>query len=850
MIPLKLELYNFLAYRNPGPLDFTGLHLACLAGANGAGKSSLLDAITWSLWGKARARRDDDLIYGDEPEMQVTLTFMLDGNCYRVMRYRSRKGRGTSLLNIEVQDGDEWRSLSEPTIKDTQERIARLLRLDYHTFINSAFLVQGRADEFTQKTPGERKAILSDILGLDIWAMYEERAKRHLRDLEQEGRQISAQIEIIDEELARKTEYQSELIEAQQTLAALARQVAEAEAYVQALGEARRDLESLRARRDEIQHWVDQGRQEVERLRGDWQRVQEQMNSYAGIIDARDEIEDGYARLRMAQEQEREFGKRLMEQADLRDRLSVLRQATGAAQSRLEAERESLLRQKEALSQRLEASAESEQALEGHRNTIASLEAQESECNALRDDLYAARETRAKLEVTNRGLKIELETLKAQRDQIEATTEPVCPLCQQELSEAHRAELLKKLEREGREKADAYRANREEIEALDEAINRLNRTIERMEGELRRLPAEHEYVARLSAQLEQVAADRRELESIELRLAEVEDALASGSYAGEALAEQAALLAELEKLGYDEAAHRAARDAIADYETFDERKRELDQALKIVPEAKAQLARLEEEIARREGQVSEDQAKRDEVDRSIEAINQQLDELEPWEAELADRRDAQGQAQAQVGAAQQKLNALEAQRQRREQLIARQAELAEERGIYEQLREAFGKDGIPAMIIEATIPEIESEANEVLSRMTDGRMHVRFETQREKVTGGVKETLDIKIADELGTRDYETFSGGESFRVDFAIRLALSRLLARRAGAQLRTLIIDEGFGTQDAQGRERLLEAINSIREEFDLILVITHIEELKDAFPARIEVTKTPQGSLIEVM
>ena len=65
MIPVKLEIYNFLAYRDPGPLDLTGIHVACLVGANGAGKSSLLDAITWALWGKARARRDDELIHGD-----------------------------------------------------------------------------------------------------------------------------------------------------------------------------------------------------------------------------------------------------------------------------------------------------------------------------------------------------------------------------------------------------------------------------------------------------------------------------------------------------------------------------------------------------------------------------------------------------------------------------------------------------------------------------------------------------------------------------------------------------------------------------------------------------------------
>jgi len=114
----------------------------------------------------------------------------------------------------------------------------------------------------------------------------------------------------------------------------------------------------------------------------------------------------------------------------------------------------------------------------------------------------------------------------------------------------------------------------------------------------------------------------------------------------------------------------------------------------------------------------------------------------------------------------------------------------------------------------------------------------------------VRETLEIKIADELGTRPYENYSGGEQFRVNFAIRIGLSKLLARRAGAQLQMLVIDEGFGTQDARGRERLIEAINVIQDDFARVLVVTHIEELKDAFPARIEVTKTPEGSVVEVV
>jgi exonuclease SbcC len=153
------------------------------------------------------------------------------------------------------------------------------------------------------------------------------------------------------------------------------------------------------------------------------------------------------------------------------------------------------------------------------------------------------------------------------------------------------------------------------------------------------------------------------------------------------------------------------------------------------------------------------------------------------------------------------------------------------------------------MIIESAIPEIEVEANRLLSRMTEGRMSLRLETQRENVTGGVRETLDIRIADELGEREYSMYSGGEAFRANLALRIAISKLLARRAGAQLQTLVIDEGFGTQDAQGRDLLVQAINSIQSFFELVIVITHIEELKDLFPARIEVVKTASGSRISV-
>jgi exonuclease SbcC len=93
------------------------------------------------------------------------------------------------------------------------------------------------------------------------------------------------------------------------------------------------------------------------------------------------------------------------------------------------------------------------------------------------------------------------------------------------------------------------------------------------------------------------------------------------------------------------------------------------------------------------------------------------------------------------------------------------------------------------------------------------------------------------------------YSGGEAFRIDLALRIALSKLLVNRAGATLPILIIDEGFGTQDSTGRERLVETINSIQDDFEKIFIITHLEELKDQFPITITVSKAASGSTISV-
>ena len=156
-------------------------------------------------------------------------------------------------------------------------------------------------------------------------------------------------------------------------------------------------------------------------------------------------------------------------------------------------------------------------------------------------------------------------------------------------------------------------------------------------------------------------------------------------------------------------------------------------------------------------------------------------------------------------------------------------------------------------MIERAVPQIEETANELLGKLTDNRMAVRLQLKEgriDRITGLRSEELDISISDEVGTRSYETFSGGEAFRIDFAIRISLSKLLASRSGAPLPILFIDEGFGSQDSSGQERLTEVIQSIQSEFEKIIVITHIDQMKDSFEERIEVLKTEHGSTFQLV
>ena len=974
MIPLVLRLYNFMCYRE-ALVDFNGIHLACLVGDNGAGKSTLLDAITWALWGKARAKHEEELIRLGQSEMRVELEFALGGIRYRVQRTRTKGPGVKSALYFEVWSEREqtWRAIGESALTATERRIVRELRLDYETFINSAFLVQGRADEFTTKQPAERKQVLSNILGLGIYDKYEERAKEKAKEKAEEARWLLTEIEQIDRELARKPEYEEKARQAEVKAARAEEALRQARDLQQALHGEQQALLSQKAVLEDLDRRLQRAEADERQLNEEIGKRSVILTNYEDLLRRRREIEEGYERLRAAREANEALNRRLSRHAELTNALNHWKQVITEAEHRLkEAQREvhgqqeSLRKQadqrpmwerllaeareklaqldqveqeREALRAQVQSLVEQRARLEGEKHSakerqetlgkvlagrplqerllaearekLAQLDQVAQEREALRAQVQSLAEERARLESENQRLHAEGTAIKEKKALLEQEGDARCPVCGQPLTAAERLRLAADFSAQLEQMRAQYQENRERLrkiaqeesdlkrqaEECDKALNERDRwqqqagraeeslrqaeeaenesrhwrrRAEEAEQALAEVVRQEKALKEQMAPLEKALAERSrwqqqagqaeggmkaaeaaeaELQDLERKAKELSRILQEEAYAPEARQQQRQVETELARLGYDPQAHEQVRQDMEALSPWEDQHRKLQMALqgvelvrRALEDDRARLERLQESIAAdraQQSKLAQAVARLPEVSRRLAAQEREVEELDGQE-----RR-----AREELAAARQQLATCERLAQMRVEKAEAHLRVTHEQKLYEELQAAFGKKGIQAMIIETAIPQIEEEANRLLAQMTAGRMHVRLLTQKESKKGDILETLDILIADELGTRSYELYSGGEAFRVNFALRIALSKLLAHRAGATLQTLIVDEGFGTQDAQGRERLVEAIHSIQNEFQRILVITHIDELRDLFPVRIEVTKGADGSTVSV-
>lgn len=153
-------------------------------------------------------------------------------------------------------------------------------------------------------------------------------------------------------------------------------------------------------------------------------------------------------------------------------------------------------------------------------------------------------------------------------------------------------------------------------------------------------------------------------------------------------------------------------------------------------------------------------------------------------------------------------------------------------------------------VLSVLLEDVLQEASHRLLKMSGGRFHLRRAEEQHnlRASGG----LDLVVDDSYTgrSRPVNTLSGGESFMAAMSLALGMSEVVQSYAGGiRLDTLFIDEGFGSLDEEALDAAIEVLMHLRDAGRTIGIISHVRELKERLPQRIDVIRAPQGSRIEI-
>lgn len=850
MRPMNIEIRNFgiISYAD---IDLSNVTCSAITGPNGSGKSTAVTiAPMFALFGTTKSGCSaDNMVRTGATEASVTFDFDHHGEVWRVIRTRSTKGKGKSTLELQRQSGELWASESGASIAETQKKIIQLLNLDEETFLSSSMILQGRSNEFTSRPAGQRKAILAQILQLEQYESLQDKARAKAGEVAQALEKIKMQLAVIDQRLADKPSLESEKLTAEMQKAHCKAKIKRLEAELHShqieysvllakLQQAEQIGQQAEGLRNEVKTKSFERDRSLARLETAKQLLNKEEVILSKAVE-HEQIKNTVTELRVKRSQQDAI---FQEASRLKEELVTVEKSQSITDTKIK-EIEAVLEDRPRL---LAVKAEYDQAI-----------IRLDECQKLREEdqrlLVVVKEcndqlTRVKEQYINQDVnsKQQINTLEVKAamladancvdieraqcrflaNAIEAERELVNVRDQYSVWKAHMDLGIASAQKALTAAQDAHAAfgfNTIEPTEVQQKINQLKPDVDKL--------------AQISAMEPLLETLTTQLTELNTRNVDINTRLESMRAQYKELSEGLKQLPELES-------------KLSALEPWVKSKEQLPAAREIATIAKEAVDKLNQEIEAATIQADKLQLEYTELVGDAEGLKCQAEEkVKSVQESLKTHRDEHLYLATQLGGIQAKLDSLAQDEQQRLTLAAEMEPLAKELVRWQTLVKAFGRDGIPALIIENAVPELERISNDILGQMSGGKHHLRFETQRElKSRSGMTEILDIIVGDWAGERIYETFSGGEQLRIDFAIRFALAELLARRAGARVDWVCVDEGFGSQSEEYLPLVIDAIKSISSRFGMVLVISHVKAVQEAFEQKIVFMPTDEG--VEVL
>ncbi len=865
----RLRLRNFKPYADTD-LQFTD-GVTVIHGLNGSGKSSLLEACFFALYGsKALDGTLDDAVTTGADETDVELWFTHAGEEYRITRELRRSGGSVSTRTC-VLEGDDT---TIEGARDVREFVGdELLRMDSEAFRNCAYIRQGEVNRLINASPRERREMIDDLLQLGKLEEYRERARDarlgvedvladkrgglnkleeqieakeakdlhdRLNDLESDLRELDEEIERFEtnREEARETRDEAESVieEAEERESELDELDEEIEDLEASIRETESEREALRDQITEIRERIEEREAELDQL-ADAAGIEEATE--AAVDEAREAIDDREAELREQRQEARDRAtdheneaeslrteaERLREQAnEKRERADELENEAKEAETDLDelrAEREEVVEEREAIEDR-----------------FADAPVAMGEGDAHREEL------RVELDDVQDEIEETVEKLGSARNSVEEAEELLeegnCPECGQPVEDSPHVDTLE--------------ADRERVEELSAELGRLNGRKSELKAEIEDAESLVEAEGRADS-----LADRQEMldERIEGLESDAESNRAEAEELREAAEELEQEADEVEdEAGVAESEAESARERVDELDDelddLDERRDRLDaveDALSATDDDEDEIDRLRErreskaELAdERRDRLDDLRERRDElreafdrerVEQAREQREKAVDYLEKVEAKLdslaAERDDLTGQ----IGSVENEIGELEALRDDREELAETVADLESLHDETEELERTYGD--LRAELRQRNVESLERMLNETfdLAYGNDAYSHIELDGEYE-----------LTVYQKDGTPlSPDQLSGGERALFNLSLRCAIYRLLSEgiEGAAPTPPLILDEPTVFLDSGHVSRLVDLVEEMRG-FGVrqILIVSHDEELVDAADELVTVEK----------
>ncbi|MEZ4651421.1 MAG: SMC family ATPase [Candidatus Eisenbacteria bacterium] len=805
MRPLRLHLEGFASFREPCDIDFSDAELFVITGPTGAGKSSLIDAMTFALYGsvpRLDARTVFPVITTGKSEARVAFDFSVGDEEYtaaRVVR-RTKTGASTKEARLERKRGGGAES-TDPAVADTETiagdadsvtaAVESLLGLGFAHFQKCVALPQGEFAEFLRATPAERQDLLVKLLDLDLYRRMAKRA--NALGKEHETRADYLEAELAGGELAQMTP---------ELLAAAKKRGKELEALARTIEKTAPKLDELRRKAEEAR-----AAQEIAETR---------VRSLATVHPPKD-------------------------LDSVSDRWTAAREASDAARS-AKKEAEAHLYKEQAALEALPAAGDLQVLIDAHaQKAAAALKVKELEAQ-----LGPLREAAAKDEAARAKAEAGLTTAETKLDEARTAHAAAhlaeglaagdeCPVCAQTITKMPKHAAPKALEAAARQVETAKAALLAATKARDASTKEVVGLSAKVEGEAERLAALEERLANQPTE------------------AALKKALAKTTAAAESVGKAQTLFRTASKdLEVAEAAleklEASLKNAWKTFDTTRDRVSLLEPPP--VPDRDDLAGAWTTLTTWAEAQVPKETKR---VDNLAKAAKEQEDALAAETASILASCSEHGvkvtatnyatQVASDLATVNAGIQAVSAAIEKSKKLRAEQKELREQAKLEKSLGRLLGTTGFEAWLLQRALERLCQSASHLLRELSSNQYSIQINDKREF------EVVDHSNADE--PRLARTLSGGETFMASLALALALSEDVAQLAAggvARLDTLFLDEGFGTLDPDTLDTVASAIEALGARGRVVGLITHVRELAERVPVRFQVTKDAKTSRVE--